>query len=69
MSPGNWRVTAFGVAGGEFTYEVDATTKDEALEKAYGEHGRRLREGKVGEALGTQAGAVRIGGGEPRSAE
>ncbi|MFE0472690.1 hypothetical protein ACFW2V_13845 [Streptomyces sp. NPDC058947] len=69
MSSGNWRVTAFGVAGGEFTYEVKAETKSEALEEAYGEHGRRLREGAVGEALGTQAGAVRIDGGEPRSTE
>jgi hypothetical protein len=64
MSLNKWRVTAYGVARSEFTYEVEAATEREALEDAYGLHGRRLRDGAVSEALGVHASAVLLGGGE-----
>jgi hypothetical protein len=64
MNLNKWRVTAYGVARSEFTYEVEAATEREALEEAYSLHGRRLRDGAVSEALGTHAGAVLLGGGE-----
>jgi hypothetical protein len=60
MSTDTWRVTAYGVAGTEFTYEIEATSKDKALEEAYGRHGRRYRDGETYEYLGTRASAVRI---------
>lgn len=56
-----WRVTAFGTASTEFNYEVEADSKDGALEEAYGRHGRRYRDGEVTEYLGTSATAVRVG--------
>jgi hypothetical protein len=45
-------------------YEVDASNESEALEEAYGRHGRRLLEGAVKEALGVQARVVRLSDGE-----
>lgn len=64
MSLDGWRVTAFGVARTEFTYEVEAATEGEALDEAYGRHGRRLRSGEVTEALGTCALVARMRHGE-----
>lgn len=55
-----WRVTAFGVAGTEFTYQVEASDKQTALEEAYGRHGRRLRDGVVTDVLGVNAYAERL---------
>lgn len=64
MDLSKWRVTVFGVAGTEFTYEVEAATESEALEKTYGSHGRRLRSGEVTEALGARAMVAHVGHGE-----
>lgn len=64
MTPtSTWQVTAYGVAGTEFTYEVEAASKREAQEKAYGLHGRRLRDGEVVEQLGSSSTAVHRGAG------
>lgn len=56
-----WRVTAFGVAGTEFMYEVEAASESEALDEAYGAHGRRYKDGEVSEYLGTRASVTRLG--------
>lgn len=61
MSTDTWRVTAFGTAGTEFTYEVEAESEQSALDEAYGRHGRRYRSGEVNEYLGTRSHAVRLG--------
>lgn len=68
MPPETWRVTAWGMAGGEFVYEVEAGTRSEALEEAYARHGRRYKAGEVREYLSPRASAVRIGGSETAGA-
>jgi hypothetical protein len=56
-----WKVIAFGVGGSEFTYEVEAANKNDALDEAYGLHGRLLKDGKVTEALGWRSYAQPLG--------
>jgi hypothetical protein len=51
--PLTWRVTVIGIHGTEFTYIEEAATEGFAVDLAYAQHGRRMRDEHTLEALGT----------------
>ncbi|MFF9265820.1 hypothetical protein [Streptomyces longwoodensis] len=53
-----WTVYARGVAGTVFAFRMEAETKVKATELAYAQHGQRLKEGQVTEALSPDSFAV-----------
>lgn len=46
-----YRVTATGMSGSEYVYEVMADTKEEAIREVYAEHGKAKRRGYVPDFL------------------